>query len=111
MFILESIRQGLEPESVGGNPLILELSLGICLSRLALGDYYYTIAEMAGVCEATVCTIVIKVRDSIVKNLWNSTVSGIFPKTEDEFREAMITLKEHWQLPCWFGAIDGATVP
>ena len=61
LYILDAIRPDLERESVGGSPLSPELRLGICLYRLARGDYYYTIAEMAGIGEATVCTTVIEV--------------------------------------------------
>ena len=111
LYILDAIRPDLERESVGGCPLSPELRLGICLYRLARGDYYYTIAEMAGIGEATVCTTVIEVCQSIVNNLWASAVASIFPKTEDEFREAMITMEEHWQFPCAFGAIDGCHIP
>ena len=111
LYILDAIRPDLERESVGGSPLSPELRLGICLYRLARGDYYYTIAEMAGICEATVCTTVIEVFQSIVNNLWTSAVASIFPKTGDEFREAMITMEEHWKFPCAFGAIDGCHIP
>ena len=111
LYILDAIRPDLERESVGGSPLSPELRLGICLYRLARGDYYYTIAEMAGIGEATVCTTVIEVCQSIVNNFRTSAVASIFPKTENEFREAMITMEEHWQLPCAFGAIDGCHIP
>ena len=105
LYILDAIRPDPERESVGGSPLSTELRLGICLYRLAIGDYYYTIAEMAGIGEATVCTTVIEVCKSIINNLWTSAVASIFPKIENEFREAMITMKEHWQFLCAFGAI------
>ena len=78
LYILELIRPDLERESEGDSPLTPELRLGICLYKPARGDYYYTIAYMAGVGEATVGTTVIEVCESIVNNLWASAVSSVF---------------------------------
>ena len=61
LHILDAIKPHLERESVGGSLLSPELQQGICPYRIARGDYYYTIAEMAGIAEATVCTTVIEV--------------------------------------------------
>ena len=111
LYILYPTSPGLERESVGGNFLSPELRLGICLYRLARGDYYYTNAEVTGVDEATVYATVIEFCRSIVNNLWASTVLSIFPKAANEFREAMITMEEHWRFPCAFGAIDVCNLP
>ena len=66
---------------------------------------------MAGIGDATVCNTVIEVFQSIVNNLWTSAVASIFPKTENEFREAMITMEEHSQSACALGAIEGCHIP
>lgn len=111
IYILNAIRPDLERESLGENSLTPELRLAICLYRLARGDYYYTIAEMVGVGEGTVCVVVMEVCDALIKRLWASEVSSLFPETVDDFKEAMITMEEHWQFPCCFGAINGCHIP
>ena len=47
-FILNRIRNDLERQTVNEDPISPECRLGICLYRPGRGDYYYTIAEMAG---------------------------------------------------------------
>lgn len=57
-----------------------ECRLGICLYRLARGDYYYTIAEMVGVRTSTVQAIVTEVCHSLVENLWQEHVMAYMPQ-------------------------------
>lgn len=60
-FILSRIRKHLERCTVNEDPVSPECRLGICLYRLARGDYYYTIAEMVGLGVSTVHAIVTEV--------------------------------------------------
>ena len=48
LYILDAIRPDLERESAGGSPLSPELRLGICLYRLARGDYYTPLQKWLG---------------------------------------------------------------
>lgn len=68
-FILQRIRHVLDRDTVEEEPISPEFRLAICLYRLSRGDYYYTIAEMAGLWVSTVCTIVNEVTQAIVDNL------------------------------------------
>ena len=63
------------------------MQIGTLLYRLGRGDYFYTIAEMAGLGVSTVCTIVDDVTQAIVNNLWSDCVTEHMPKTEDDFRK------------------------
>ena len=54
MFLLGRIRNLIEKDTITEEPISLECRLAICLYRLARGDYYFTIAEMAGIGERTV---------------------------------------------------------
>ena len=57
------------------------------------------------------CTVVLEVLKAIVNQLWEASVSEHFPKTEEEFKECMITFDEEWQFPCCFGAVEGCHLP
>ena len=70
-------------------PIIPEKRLGICLYRLARGDYLSTVAEMAGLAESTVCKIVMKVCNAIIENLSTDAVDRHFPKSVDDFRNKL----------------------
>ena len=61
------------------------MRLGVCLYRLGRGDYQYTVAEMCGIGESTVCQIVIEVCSAIVKTLWLECIESNFPKTNADF--------------------------
>ena len=54
-FVLSHIRHKLVKEYVAEELISPEKHLGICLYRLARGDYLYTVAEMAGLAESTNC--------------------------------------------------------
>ena len=85
MYILNRIRHALERDTVTEDPVSPEYRLALCLYRLGRGDYFYTIAEMAGLGVSTVCTIVDDVTQAIVNNLWSDCVTKHLPKTEDDF--------------------------
>lgn len=110
-FISSRIRHVLQRDTVNEDPISLECRLGICLYRLARGDYYYTISEMTGLRVSTVCTIVNEVTKAIVENLWDECVTKHMPKIEDEFRNKMIDMAQLWQFPCCWSIVDGRHIP
>ena len=73
MFLLGHIRNLIEKDTITEEPISLEGRLAICLYWLARGDYYFTIAEMAGIGERTVGYIVNEVTTAIVECLWEDT--------------------------------------
>ena len=92
-------------------PISPECRLGICLYRLARGDYFYTIAEMVGLGVATVCSIVKEVTEAIIANLWNLSVKQHMPETKEDFERKILDMEELWQFPSCWGAIDGCHIP
>ena len=111
MFLLGHIRNLIEKNTITEEPISLEGRLAICLYRLARGDYYFTIAEMAGIGERTVGYIVNEVTTAIVECLWEDTVKKHMPKSEDEFRSKILDMEEAWQFPCCWSAVDGCHIP
>ncbi len=59
IFILSRICHELEREAVNEDPISPECHLGICLYRLARGNYYYIISEMPGLGVSTIHGIVL----------------------------------------------------
>ncbi|CAH3184984.1 unnamed protein product [Porites lobata] len=76
MFLLGRIRNLIEKDTITEEPISREGRLAICLYRLARGDYYFTIAEMAGIGERTVGYIVNEVTTAIVECLREDTVKN-----------------------------------
>ncbi|CAH3151961.1 unnamed protein product [Porites lobata] len=105
MFLLGRIRNLIEKDTITEEPISPEGRLAICLYRLARGDYYFTIAENAGIGERTVGYIVNEVTTAIVECLWEDTVKKHMPKSEDEFRSKILDMEEAWQFPCCWSAI------
>ena len=99
MFLLGRIRNLIEKATITEELISPEGRLAICLYRLARGDYYFTIAEMAGIGERTVGYIVNEVTTAIVECLWEDTVKKHMPKSEDEFRSKILDMEEAWQFP------------
>ena len=110
-FLLGRIRNLIEKDTITEEPISPEGRLAICLYRLARGDYYFTIAEMAGIGERTVGYIVNEVTTAIVECLWEDTVKKHMPKSEDEFRSKILDMEEAWQFPCCWSAVDGCHIP
>ena len=111
MFLLGHIRNLIEKDTITEEPISLEGRLAICLYRLARGDYYFTIAEMAGIGEWTGGYIVNEVTTAIVECLWEDTVKKHMPKSEDEFRSKILDMEKAWQFPCCWSAVDGCHIP
>lgn len=110
-YILGKIEHDLLRQTLTEEPLSPAFRLGVCLYRLARGDYYYTISELAGIGRSTVCTIVDEVTDAIIKNLWEDHVLKHFPKDKEQFKEKILDMEELWQFPFCWGAIDGSHIP
>ena len=89
-FILEHIKHDIQHAIVSEEPISPECRLGICLYRLARGDYFYTIAEMVGLGVA----IVKEVTESIIANLWNLSVEQHMPKTKEDFEKKILDMEE-----------------
>ena len=104
MFLLGRIRNAIEKDTITEEPISPETRLAICLYRLARGDYYFTIAEMAGIAERTVT-------NAIVEFLWEDIVKKYMPKSEEEFRSKILDMEEAWQFPCCWSAVDGCHTP
>ena len=97
--ILGRIRHDLERKTVNEDPISPECRLGICLYRLARGDDYYTISEMAGLGVSTIHGIVSQVCQSIVENLWKEFVASLMPVVEKDSQEMMDSMNSMWQFP------------
>ena len=110
-YILNRIGPFLARETVTEDPISPELRLALCLHRLGRGDYFYTIAEMAGLGVSTVCSIVNEVFQVLVDHLWSDCVSSHMLKTQDDFKKKMLDMDEFWQFPCCWAAIDGCHIP
>ena len=113
MFLLGCIRNliVIEKDTITEEHIFPGGRLVICLYRLARGDYYFTIAEMAGIGEWTVRYIVNEVTTAIVECLWEDTVMKHMLKSVDEFRSKIQHMEEAWQFRrCW-SAVDGCHIP
>ena len=83
------------------------MRLAICIYKLTRVDFNYTIAEMAGVAESTVCQIIIDVCRAIAETLWEESVESHFPESKEEFQEFMITTESKWQFHMPFVQLIG----
>ena len=110
-IILSRIRHRLERETVTEEPISPEFRLAICLYRLARGDYIYSIAEMVGLGQSTVSTIINEVSEAIVTFMWDEFVGIHMPKSEKDFKEKILDMEELWQFPFSWGAVDGCHIP
>ena len=113
MFLLGCIRNLIliEKDNITEEHISPEGRLVICLYRLARGDYYFTVAEMAGIGERTVGYIVNEVTTPIAECLWEYTVKKQMLKSVDEFRSKILHMEEAWQFPCCWSAVDGCHIP
>ena len=74
-FILSRIEHDLQRDTVAEDPIPPAFKLAVCLYRFARGDYFYTIAEMTGLGNSTVCGIVSEIAKAIVSNLWSDQLT------------------------------------
>ena len=110
-FILSKIQHRIQKEFVVEEPISPEKRLAICLYRLGRGDYLYTIAELVGLAESTVCKIVLEVCRAIIEELWSESVDRHFPKSEQAVKEKLVDMDAEWQFPYAFAGIDGSHLP
>ena len=66
---------------------------------------------MTGFAVATICQIVNEVSAAVVNNLWDETVTKIFPRTAQDFRMSMEEMESGRQFPFCIGAFDGCHIP
>ena len=111
IYILNRIHDKIHKESLTEAAIPAEMRLAICLYRLARGDYMYTISELTGVGEASVCNIVVEVSEALVSEFWNEKVKSYFPNTDEKFRKSVADFEVFWQYGFTFGAIDGCHLP
>ena len=90
---MSRVRNDLERQTINEDPITPECRLAICIYRLGRGDYYYTIAEMAGLGALTVHEIVTQVCRLIVEHLWEECVMKHMPCTDQEFKQKMKEMK------------------
>ena len=74
------------------------------------GDYHF-ISEMVGHGEATVCLIIKEVCEALVDFMRDPAVQKHFPKSVEEFEDAIVNMNTEWQFPYAFNAIDGSHLP
>ena len=91
-FLLSKIEHRIRQEFVVKVPINPDQRLAVCLYRLPRGDYLYTIVEMAGLAESTVCQIVVEVCTVIIGELWSEIAEIHLLKTNDEFREKLLDM-------------------
>ena len=70
-LLLSKIGHKLQREVVTEDPIPPEFHLAICVNRLGRGDCIYSIAEMVGLGQSTVSTIVNEVDYEIVVCMWD----------------------------------------
>ena len=68
-YVLSKIEYRIRKEFVVKAPINPDKRLAICLYCLAWGDYLYTIGEMVGLAESTLCQIVVGVCTVIIEEL------------------------------------------
>ena len=71
----------------------------------------YTIDEMAGVAESTVCLIVKEVSEAFAKTLWKEAVDKHFPNTKEDFKKLLLNINKEWQFLYDFRYIHGSHLP
>ena len=109
--MLSYITHDLERKAIFEEPVSPECCLAIRLYRLSRGDYTYTIAEMVGLGQSTVTTIINEVNEVIVKNMWTECVYSNLTSTEAQFKQKILNMEELWQFPFTWAAVDGCHIP
>ena len=91
---------GLKEDTVVGS-ISADGHSAITLYKLGRGDYNYTIEEMTGYAESTVSCLVKEVCQPIVKILWKESVTKLFPKCQEDFRQALFDMEPEWLQVCF----------
>ena len=66
---------------------------------------------MTGCAESTVSSLIKEVCQAIVKILWEESVTKLFPKREEDFRQTLTNMESEWQFKFVFAATDGSYLP
>ena len=109
--ILDKISNQIEKQRVVEEPISPDFRLAVTIYKLSCGDYIYTIGEMCGLAEATVCTIVSETCKVVADTVWNDTVKKHFPSSHEDFKHSMEKFGGEWQFPYAFLAVDGSHLP
>ena len=107
-WILSKIDDDIKKEDTGKGCIEPNERLAICLYRLTRGDYLFSIGELFGYAECTVCEIVIEVCVAITNALWESCVKNIFSKGSEDFKEATNLMNAEWQFHFAFSTTGGS---
>ena len=104
IFPLGRICNAIEKDTITEEPIPREARLAISLYRLAIDDYYLTIAEMAGIEEQTVGYIVNEVTSAIVDCLREDTIKRTHAdwKSEEEYGSKILGVEKAGQFPCFW---------
>ena len=104
IFPLGRICNAIEKDTITEEPILREARLAISLYRLAIDDYYLTIAEMAGIEEQTVGYIVNEVTSAIVDCLREDTIKRTHAdwKSEEEYGSKILGVEKAGQFPCFW---------
>ena len=86
-FVLSKIEHRIRKEFVVEAPINPDQRLTVCLYRYARTDCLYTIGEMVGLAESTVCQIVVEVCTAIIEERRSKTIKIHFPKTNYELKK------------------------
>ena len=104
-YILQKVGTAILKEDAGVGSISPDKRLAITLYKLGRGDYNYTIGEMTGYAESTVSCLIKEVCQAIVEILWEESVTKLFPKPEEDFRQALVDMESEWQFKFTFAAI------
>ena len=63
---------------------------------------------MTGYAVSSVSCLIKEVFQAIVKILWEESVTKLFPRRGEDFRQALINMESEWQFRFAFAAIDGS---
>ena len=103
-YILQKVGPAIWNENTGVGSISPDERLAITLYKLGRRDYNYFIGEMTGYAESTVSCL-ITICQAIIEILWEESVTKLFPKREEDFRQALIDMESEWQLKFTFSAI------
>ena len=79
-------------------------------SRMGIGDYIHTAAELSGVGGSSVCNIVLEASKLMTEVMWNVAVH--FTATpERSYINLINDFGKLWQFPFCFRATDGCLIP
>ena len=102
IFLLGRICNAIEKDTMTEGFIFPEARSAISFYRFAIGDYCFTLAEMAEIEEQAVGYVVNEVTSAIEDGLWEDTVkrTHAYWKSEEEFGSKILAMEKAWQFPC-----------